>query len=48
MSRSIPVKELDLIEQVISIYRAGIGISALESVLSSRFSKILTRRTLTA
>ena len=46
MSRIVPAEELDLIEQVISEYSEGIGISALEKVLARHLPKALNRRTL--
>ena len=46
MSRIVPAEEFDLIEQVISEYPDGIGISALEKALALQFPKALNRRTL--
>ena len=46
MSRNVPVEEFNLIEQVISEYPEGIGISALEKALALHLPKSLHRRTL--
>jgi len=46
MSRIVPAEEFDLIEQVISEYPEGIGISALEKALAFHLPKALNRRTL--
>ncbi len=46
MSRIVPTDELDLIEEVIAEYSAGIGISELEKKVARRFPKALNRRTL--
>jgi hypothetical protein len=46
MSRNVPVEEFNLIEQVISEYPEGIGISALEKALALHLPKALNRRTL--
>ena len=46
MSRIVPAEEFDLIEQVISEFPEGIGISALEKALSLHLPKALNRRTL--
>ena len=46
MSRVVPAEELDLIEQLISEYPEGIGISALEKALALHLTKALNRRTL--
>ncbi len=46
MSRIVPAEEFDLIEQVISEYPEGIGISALEKALALDLPKALNRRTL--
>jgi hypothetical protein len=46
MSRIVPAEEFDLIEQVISEYPDGIGISALEKALALQLPKALNRRTL--
>jgi len=46
MSRIVPAEEFDLIEQVISEYPEGIGISALEKALALHLPKVLNRRTL--
>jgi hypothetical protein len=46
LSRIVPAEEFDLIEQVISEYPEGIGISALEKALALHLPKSLNRRTL--
>ena len=46
MSRVVPAEEFDLIEQAISKYPDGIGISALEKALTLHLPKALNRRTL--
>ena len=46
MPRIVPAEEFDLIEQVISDYPEGIGISALEKALALHLPKALNRRTL--
>ena len=44
MSRIVPAEEFDLIEQVISEYPEGIGISALEKALARHFESIFEGR----
>jgi hypothetical protein len=44
MSRIVPAEEFDLIEQVISEFPEGIGISALEKALSLHLPKSLISR----
>ena|GEM_PF-2448524 len=46
MPRIVPAEEFDLIEQVISEFPEGIGISALEKALALHLPKVLNRRTL--
>ncbi len=46
MARAVSAEELNLIEQVISQHPKGIGISALEEILSHHLPQILHHRTL--
>ena len=46
MALIVSVKEMDLIEQVISEHIEGIGVSALEKALAFRLAKPINRRTL--